>query len=105
MAQYLVKLNKKIIYQFKQGIKKFTMNALRDKAVELEMGDTLDIIMPPDYVNYVRISYVNPDTGELMELSGTKTYLLLLLLQDHNADILFDDDGYALEGSTYFLLY
>jgi hypothetical protein len=44
------------------------------------MGDTLDIIMPPDYVNYVRISYVNPDTGELMELSGTKTYLLLLLI-------------------------
>jgi hypothetical protein len=36
----------KIIYQFKQGIKKFTMNALRIKAVELEMGDTLDIIMP-----------------------------------------------------------
>jgi hypothetical protein len=25
-------------------------------------------------------------------------------LQDHNADILFDDDGYALEGSTYFSL-
>lgn len=56
-----------IIYQFKQGIKKFSINALREvKAVELELGDTLDIILPNDYVNYARISYVNPDTGELI---------------------------------------
>jgi hypothetical protein len=69
------------------------------------MGDTLDIIMPPDYVNYVRISYVNPDTGELMELSRNENLpIATAYLQDHNADILFDDDGYALEGSTYFSL-
>lgn len=24
-------------------------------------------------------------------------------LQDHNADILFDDNGFVLEGTTYFL--
>jgi hypothetical protein len=43
------------------------MNALQEvKAVELELGDTLDITLPPDYVSYVRISYVNPETGELM---------------------------------------
>ena len=96
----------KIIYQFKQGIKKFTMNALREiKAVELELGDTLDIIMPPDYVNYVRISYVNPDTGELMELSRNENLpIATAYLQDHDADVLFDDDGYVLEGSTYFSL-
>jgi hypothetical protein len=42
------------------------MNALQEvKAVELELGDTLDITLP-DYVSYVRISYVNPETGELM---------------------------------------
>jgi hypothetical protein len=55
------------------------MNALRDIRLELEMGDTLDIIMPPDYVNYVRISYVNPDTGELMELSQERKPMLLLI--------------------------
>jgi hypothetical protein len=32
------------------------MNALQEvKAVE-ELGDTLDITLPPDYVSYVRIS-------------------------------------------------
>lgn len=92
-----------VLYQFKQGIKKFSMNALREvKAVELELGDTLDIILPPDYVNYARISYVNPETGELMELSrNTKMPLATAYLQDHNADILFDDNGFILEGSTY----
>jgi hypothetical protein len=94
----------KVIYQFKQGIKKFTMNALKEiKAVELELGDTLDIILPPDYVSYARISYVNPDTGELMFLSKNENSpLATAYLQDHDADILFDDDGFILEGSTYF---
>ena len=94
----------RIIYQFKQGIKKFSMNALREvKAVELELGDTLDIILPPDYVNYARISYVNPDSGDLMVLSeNTKAPIATAYLQDHNAEILFDDDGFILEGTTYF---
>lgn len=94
----------KIIYQFKQGIKRFSMNALREvKAVELELGDTLDIILPPDYVNYARISYVNPNTGDLMVLSAnSKLPRATAYLQDHNADVLFDDNGFVLEGTTYF---
>ena len=94
----------RVIYQFKQGIKKFSMNALREvKAVELELGDTLDVILPPDYVNYARISYVNPESGDLMVLSeNTKSPMATAYLQDHNADILFDDNGFVLEGSTYF---
>jgi hypothetical protein len=93
----------KILYQFKQGIKKFSINALREvKAVELELGDTLDIILPPDYVNYARISYVNPENGDLMVLSeNTKSPIVTAYLQDHNADILFDENGFILEGSTY----
>ena len=94
----------RIIYQFKQGIKKFSMNALREvKAVELELGDTLDIILPPDYVNYARISYVNPDSGDLMVLSENKKLpMATAYLQDHNADILFDDNGFVLQGTTFF---
>lgn len=109
MSQYtgdgtiLGKANRsKILLQFKQGIKKFSINALREvKAVELELGDTLDIILPPDYVNYVRISYVNAETGDLMVLSrNTKVPLATAYLQDHNAEILFDNNGFILEGTT-----
>lgn len=94
----------KIISHFKQGIKKFSINALQEaKAVELELGDTLDIILPPDYVNYVRISYVNPETGELMILSKNPfSPQATAYLQDHDADILFDEDGFVLEGTTFF---
>jgi hypothetical protein len=94
----------KILYQFKQGIKKFSTNALREvKKVELELGDTLDITLPPDYVNYARISYVNPDSGELMVLSrNEKMAMATSYLQDHDAEILFDDDGFILEGTTYY---
>jgi len=94
----------KVIAKFKQGIKKFNMNALRaKKTVELELGDTLDIIMPPDYLNWVRISYVNPETGELMGLSrNDKIPMGSAYLQDDKADILFDDEGFILEGTTYY---
>lgn len=93
-----------IIYQFKQGIKEFTMNALKEvKAIELELGDTLDIILPNDYVNWVRISYVNPTTGELMALSHNPSSVQATsYLQAHDAEILFDNDGYVLEGTSYF---
>lgn len=94
----------KTIAKFKQGIKKFTLNALRDeKWVELELGDTLDIILPPDFVQYTRISYVNPETGELMGLSRNNNIAMgTAYLQDHKANILFDDDGFILEGTTFF---
>jgi hypothetical protein len=55
--------------------------------VELELGDTLDITLPPDYVSYVRISYVNPETGELMFCQNENSPLATAYLQDHNADI------------------
>lgn len=94
----------KTVGKFKQGIKKFSMNALREKkCIELEMGETLDIILPPDYVNYTRISYVNPDTGELMGLSRNDNIAMgTAYLQDDKSNILFDESGFILEGTTYF---
>lgn len=94
----------KVIYQLKQGIKKFTLNALREKkCVELELGDTLDIILPPDFVQYTRISYVNPETGDLMGLSRNNNIAMgTSYLQDNKANILFDENGFILEGTTYF---
>ena len=94
----------KVLYQMKQGIKKFSMNALKEvKAIEIELGDTVDIILPNDYVSYVRISYVNPETGDLMVLSRNGNMpLATSYLQDHDAKILFDDNGFPLEGTTLF---
>lgn len=93
-----------VLFWAKLGLKEFTIDALREvKAVELELGDTLDIILPPDYLSYVRVSYVHPTTGELMPLMrDLKMPLATAYLQDHQANILFDNDGYILEGTTIF---
>jgi hypothetical protein len=93
-----------ILYWAKKGLQQFNFDVLKEvKAVELELNETLDIILPPDYVSYVRISWVNPETGDLMPMSkNTKLPLATAYLQDNDANILFDDEGNILEGSTFF---
>lgn len=92
----------KVIYQAKQGIKEFTFGALSNvKVVELELGDNLDIIKPYDYVDYVRISWVNKKTGKIMPMSVNRHIPLgIAHLQDNEAEILFDGNGDILKGTT-----
>lgn len=93
-----------ILFWAKKGLQQFNFEVLKEvKAVELELGDALDIVLPPDYVSYVRISWVNSTTGELMPMSkNTKLPLATAYLQDNEAEILFDDQGNILEGTTLF---
>ena len=91
-----------ILFWAKKGLQQFNFDVLKEvKAVELELGDALDIVLPPDYVSYVRISWVHPTTGQLMPMSkNLKLPLATAYLQDHEAEILFDDEGNILEGTT-----
>lgn len=93
-----------ILFWMKKGIQQFTMDVLREvKAVELELGDTLDVILPPDYLNYVRVSWVNEKTGDLMPMQMNRNLpLAKAYLQDNLANILFDDNGDILIGTTAF---
>lgn len=92
----------KVIYQAKQGIREFSFGALNQaKVVELELGDNLDIIKPFDYVDYIRISWVNKITGKIMPMSVNRhTPLGIAHLQDNDAEILFDNNGDVLIGTT-----
>jgi len=92
----------RIIYHIKKGIQKFTFEALREiKVVELELGDALEIIMPPDFVNYVRISWLDTCSGQLHPMAlNWKLPLATAYLQDHLADLLYDQDGNILEGTS-----
>ena len=94
----------KIIFWFKKGMQKFSISALQEKkVVELSLNETLDVILPPDYLNYDKIYWVNEGTGELMLLAKNPNIPLgTSYLQDNNAQILFDDKGYILEGTTIF---
>lgn len=92
----------KVIYQARQGIKRFTIGGLREvKVIELEMNETLDVILPYNYLEYVRISWVNKYSGQIMPMAENRhTPLGVAHLQDNNANILFDNNGDILIGTT-----
>lgn len=93
---------RKVIYQIKKGIQEFNFSNLQEvKGCELELNDTLTAIYPPNYVNWVRVSYVHPVSGKLMPMSINRDLNThVSYLQDQNANILFDQDGFILEGTT-----
>ncbi len=91
-----------VIYWAKRGIQELNYDALKEyKAIELELGDALDIVWPPDMVNWVQISWLDQQTGVYRPMAENwKTKLASAWLQDNKAEILFDDNGYVLEGTS-----
>lgn len=93
-----------VIFWAKKSLQEFHMDVLKEiKGIELELGDTLDIVLPSDYLNYVRISWLNTVTGEYHPLSVNNNMNPFVegWLQDHDAVPLFDADGYVLQGTSY----
>ena len=89
-----------ILFHAKRAIQEINYDALRNiKVIEQEMGDQLKMIMPPDYINYVRISVLSgnvlfPLTENRQPMSATA------YLQDNNLNILFDVNGEVITGDS-----
>jgi hypothetical protein len=87
----------KVIFHAKRAIQELNYDAFKEiKVLELNVCDKLRFILPSDYVNWVRISlykdgWLRPMSENIQTLSS-KAYL-----QDHNCEILFDQDGNILE--------
>ncbi len=89
-----------VLFHAKRAIQELNYDSLKEvKILELEVCDTLRFVMPPDYVNWVRISmYKN---GTLFPLSeNIQTNWSGAYLQDNACKILFDDQGNILKPST-----
>lgn len=94
---------RQVLGWMKKAIQQLSFNTLNEvRAVELELGDNLDIILTPDYVDYVRISWLDTVTGQFRPMSeNTRANTVATsYLQDHLAKILFDDDGFILQGTS-----
>ena len=93
---------RKVVYHAKQAIKEFNIGSVNEpKGCEIELNDTLTAIYPYDYVNYCSVSFVNKTTGELMTMTlNPKVNAFTSWLQDQDANFLFDQDGYVLEGTS-----
>lgn len=89
-----------VLQHFKRGIQEFNYDTLKEvKVVELELNDALLLTLPHDYVSYVRVSVLGDD-GLLRPLSqDSRTLIGTAYLQDHQYNILFDENGYPLEAN------
>ncbi len=90
----------KILYQAKRGLRELYYDVVQEiKAQELELSPTLTVVLPHDYINYVRISWVDDD-GKLHPFAeDDRMTVAKVYLQDNEYEILFDEDGELLEGS------
>lgn len=92
----------KVLFHAKRAIQELNYDAFKEvKVLELDVCDQLRFVLPPDYVNWVRISMYKD--GWLRPLSeNIQTLSSNAYLQDNNCNILFDQDGNILkpENST-----
>lgn len=89
----------KVLYQARRGMREFYYDVLQEvKGIELDLPPTLTITLPPDYVNYVRISWVD-SSGKLHPMAmDNRLSIAKEYLQDQDYKLLFDDDGCVLIG-------
>jgi hypothetical protein len=86
-----------VLFHAKRGIQELNYDAMKEiKILQLDVTLQLRFILPQDYVNWVRIS-VHAD-GVLKPLTeNIQTNWSGAYLQDHDANILFDEDGNVLK--------
>lgn len=89
-----------VLFHAKRGIQELNYDALKEtKIVELTVNDSASIVLPPDFVNWVRIS-LSKD-GVLYPLNeNNKTNFAKSYLQDNEYRVLFDVDGNVLIGTS-----
>jgi hypothetical protein len=87
----------KILFHAKRAVQELNYDAFKEvKVLELNVCDQLRFVLPSDFVNWVRISlykdgYLRPLTENIQTMSSNA------YLQDHNCEILFDENGNILK--------
>lgn len=89
-----------VLFHAKRAIQELNYDALRNiKVLELHLDDSLKMVLPPDYVNYVRISLLRQ--GVLFQLTENRTILsATAYLQDNDYNIIFDINGEVVTGTS-----
>ena len=90
-----------VLFHAKRGIQEFSYDISRvEKIQEIELGTSLSMPMPQDYVHYVRLSYVD-DAGieNIIYPARFTSNPSQSILQDDDYNYLFDSDGSLLTGT------
>lgn len=88
----------KVLYQAKRGLRELYYDVVREiRAIELDLSPTLNVTVPPDFVNFVRISWID-ENGQLHPMAvDSRMSMAQVYLQDHEYNLLFDADGCVLQ--------
>jgi hypothetical protein len=90
-----------VLFHAKRGIQEFSYDISRiEKIQEIELGPSLSMPMPQDYVHYVRLSFVD-DAGieNIIYPARYTSRPSESILQDDDYAYLFDSDGSLLTGT------
>ena len=84
-----------VLFHAKRGIQELNYDAMKQiKILQMSVDSQIRFVLPPDYVNYVRISkFVGGVLYPLVE--NIQTMFAQSYLQDANAEIIFDAEGNA----------
>jgi hypothetical protein len=80
-----------VAFHAQRGIQEFSFDTLPSiKAQEIEIGPTLNFVLPKDYVNYVKLVWVDSKGIERIIYPTSKSSNPLPILQDSDFEYLFD---------------
>lgn len=84
----------KVLYHARRGLRNLYYDVVREiRSISLELSPTLQITLPPDFVNYVRISWVD-EAGQLHPMSiDNRMDISREYLQDNEYEFLYNDEG------------
>jgi hypothetical protein len=81
-----------VAFHAQRGIQEFSFDTLPSiKSEEIEIGPTLNFILPKDYVNYVKLVWIDSKGIERIIYPTSKTSNPLPILQDAQFEYLFDE--------------
>ena len=83
-----------VAFHAQRGIQELNFDVLPSfKAQEIEIGPQLYMVLPQDYVNYVKLTWTDNNGIERIIYPTRNTSDPLSILQDNNYEYLFDENG------------
>lgn len=94
-----------VAFHAQRGIQEFNFDILPSfKSQEIEIGPQLYMVLPQDYVNYVKLTWSDDDGVEHIIYPAIKTSDPLPIIQDSDYEYTFDNNGeiiYAQDSETW----
>jgi len=83
-----------VVFHAMRGIQEFSFDILPSvKSQEIELGPSLGMVLPQDYVNYVKLTWIDSGGLEHVIYPAINTSNPTPILQDHRFQYLFDEQN------------